>query len=91
MKLDIDKIERLWQFLKIQDETLAIRFYDHDAGRDRYAIVRDDAGRLTVTVSDDTQVLDAKAGYTIIHQRGIDGKSEIPDPIEIQTDMLNDY
>lgn len=84
------RIRELWQYLKIQDESLAIRVYNSNTSQDEYILVKCIDNEL-VTSRVNIDELDMSSPIRIISQRGDDGRFEIPDVSQIETDKLNDY
>jgi len=84
------KIKRLWHYLRIQDEVLAIHVHNPAKQVDEYLVAEMIDGELDVHVEDELQV-NRMENLRIISQRNEDGKYEIPDVEQMIREKHMDY
>ena len=85
------KIEKLWNYLRIENEVLVVAVYNPQTGKDEFVIAEMIDGKLSVTVSESFSPETVSKPLRIIKQRDLNGRFEIPDPDSIEHDRNVDY
>lgn len=85
------KVKKLWHYLKIQDEVLAILVHDSASGKDEYLVAEMKDGEPQIQRMNDLRCISTEKHLRIIRQRDENGKYEIPDARQLARDKRNDY
>lgn len=85
------KIQKLWCYLKIQDEILVIQAYSRAKGKDEYLVATMGENGLAIRRANSLSEIPKDKPFRMIQQIGENGKHEIPSVNEIISDNLNDY
>lgn len=86
------KIQKLWQYLKIQDdEVLIVQFYNQTNGCDEFLVTENADGKLKTHIIDSLQIPNINKPFRLIQQLDSSGKHIIPDVDRIKRDERADY
>ena len=86
------KIQRLWEYLDIQDdELLIVRSYSHETKDDEFIIVEKGSDGLKITTEVNMPALTTGRPFQMIQQRDSKGHYVIPSVEQMIQDKLSDY
>ena len=86
------KIQRIWQYLGVQDdEILIIRHYNDSDKKDEFLIVESTPNGLIITTSNSMPELGISKSFQMIQQRDSSGRFIIPSVAQLIQDKVNDY
>lgn len=86
------KIQKLWQYLKIQDdEVLIVQFYNQTNGCDEFLVTENADGKLKTHIIDSLQIPNINKPFRLIQQLDSSGKHIISDVDRIKRDERADY
>ena len=86
------KIQKLWQYLGIQDdEILIVRRYHSSKGNDEFLIVESNHGELKISTTPNMPELRVDRPFHLIQQLDSAGKYIIPSVNQLIQDEVSDY